>query len=59
MNASQKQYFEWKKPYKESTHCMILNEVLEWVELIYDEKNNYSVVATVDVGERTKERGER
>lgn len=38
MNASQKQYFEWKKPYKESTHCMILNEVLEWVELIYDEK---------------------
>ena len=32
---------------------------LEQVELIFDEKNHYCMVATVDVGVRTEERGKR
>lgn len=60
MNGSQNQYSEWKKPYRENTYCMIPYGVLEQAELIYDDKNHYSIVATVvDVAVGTEERGKR
>lgn len=42
-----------------NTHSSIPYGVLEQVELMYNEKNHYSVVATMDVGVGTEERGKR